>query len=78
MKATHVECFNVCKTYVLPVVITGCLAIRKEHRLRGFQNRMLGKMFGFKKDDIRGEWRRLHTEKRRDLYSSRNVIRVIL
>jgi hypothetical protein len=63
---------------MLPVVMTWYLTTRKEHRPRGFQNRMLGKMFGLKRDEVREEWRRLHTEKRRDLYSSPNAIRVIL
>jgi hypothetical protein len=48
-----------------------------EHRLRVFENRVLRKIFGPKKDGVTGEWRRLHDEELNDLYSSPNIIRVI-
>jgi hypothetical protein len=64
----------------LPVVFYGCeiwsLTLREEHRLRVFKNRVLRGIFGPKKDEVTGEWRRLHNEEL-NLYSSPNIIRVI-
>jgi hypothetical protein len=48
-----------------------------EQRLRVFENRVLRRIFGPKRDDTTGEWRRLHNEELNDLYSSPNIIRVI-
>jgi hypothetical protein len=42
-----------------------------------FENRVLRRVFGPKRDEVTGEWRRLHNEELNDLYSSRNIIRVI-
>jgi hypothetical protein len=49
----------------------------QEHRLRVFKNRMLRKTFGPKRDEVTGEWKRLHNEELYDLYVLRNIIRVI-
>jgi hypothetical protein len=49
----------------------------EEHRLRVFENRVLRKIFRPKRDEVTGEWRRLHKEELNDLYSSPNIIRVI-
>jgi len=49
----------------------------EEHRLRVFENRVLRRIFGPKRDELTGEWRKLHNEKINDLYSSRNIVRVI-
>jgi hypothetical protein len=69
------------RTVIFPVVLYGCeawsLTLRKEHRLRVFDNRVLRWIFGSQRDEVRGEWRRLHNEKLNDLYSSPNIIRVI-
>jgi hypothetical protein len=46
-------------------------------RLRVFENRVLRRIFGPKRDEATGEWRRLHNEELNDLYSSSNIIRVI-
>jgi hypothetical protein len=48
-----------------------------EHRLRVFENRVLKKVFGSKKDELTGEWRRLHNEELHYVYSSPNIIQVI-
>jgi hypothetical protein len=53
------------------------LTLREEQRLRVLENRVLRGMFGPKRDEATGEWRRLHNEELNDLYSSPNVIQVI-
>jgi hypothetical protein len=69
------------KTIILPVVLYGCgtwsLILRKEHRLRVFENRVLGRVFGPKRDEVTGDWRKLHNEELHNLYSSPNIIRMI-
>jgi hypothetical protein len=69
------------KTIILPVVLYGCeiwsLTLREEHRLRVFENRVLRKIFGPKKDEVTGEWRKLHNEELRDLYSSPSIIKIV-
>jgi hypothetical protein len=56
---------------------TWSLALREEHRLRVFDNRVLRRIFGPKRDEVTGEWRKLHNEELRDLYSSQSIIRMI-
>jgi hypothetical protein len=51
--------------------------LREEHRLRVFENRVLRKIFGSKRDEVTGEWRKLRNEELKDLYSSANIVRVI-
>jgi hypothetical protein len=51
--------------------------IREEHRLGMFENRVLLRIFGPKRDELTGEWRNLHNEELHDLYSSPNIIRII-
>jgi hypothetical protein len=51
--------------------------LRKEHRLRVFENGVLRKIFGLKRDEVTGEWRRLHSEELYDQYYSPNIIPVI-
>jgi hypothetical protein len=77
-KNTNIRAY---RTIILPVVLYGCetwsLTLREEQRLRVFENRVLRRIFGTKRDEATGEWRRLHKEERNDLYSSPNIIRVI-
>ena len=49
--------------------------MREENRLRAFENRVLRKIFGAKRDEITGEWRKLHNAKLYALYSSPNIVR---
>jgi hypothetical protein len=69
------------KNIILPVVLYGyetwSLTLRKEHRLRVFENRVMRRIFGPKRDEATGEWRKLHNEELRDLYSSPSIIRII-
>jgi hypothetical protein len=51
--------------------------VRLEHKLRVFENRVLRKIVGPKRDEVTGEWRRLHNEVLNDLYSSPDIIRVV-
>ena len=65
----------------MPVVLYGCetrsLTPREERKLRVFENRVLRGIFWPKRDEVTGEWRKLHNEERNDLYSSPNIVRVI-
>jgi hypothetical protein len=69
------------RTIILRVVLYGCdtclLTLREEHRLRTFENRVLGRIFGPKRGEVTGKWRKLHNEELNSLYSSPNIIRVI-
>jgi hypothetical protein len=68
------------KTVILPVVMYGyetwSLALREEHRLRVFENRVSRKIFGPKRE-VDGSWRKLHNDELHSLYSSPNIVRVI-
>jgi hypothetical protein len=56
---------------------TWSLTVREEHKLRVFENRVLRRIFGPKRDEVMGGWRKLHNEALHNLYSSPNIIRVI-
>jgi hypothetical protein len=68
-------------TIILPEVLYGCetrsLTLKEEHRLRVFENKVLRRIFGPKRDEVTGEWRKLHNEELRDLYSSPSIIRIM-
>jgi hypothetical protein len=51
--------------------------LREEHRLRVFENRVLRRIFGPKRDEVMGEWRKLHNEELHNLYSSPDIIRQV-
>jgi hypothetical protein len=69
------------KTIILPVVLYGCetwsLTARVEHKLRVFENRVLRRIIGPKRDGVTGGWRKLHNEELHNLYSSPSIIRII-
>jgi hypothetical protein len=64
------------KTIILPVVLHGCetwsLTLREEHRLR-----VLRRVFGPKRDEVTGGWRKLHNEELHNLYSSPSLIEIL-
>jgi hypothetical protein len=67
------------KTIILPVVLYGCetwcLTLREKYRLRVFENRVLSRIFGPKRDEVMRECRKLHNEELHNLYSSPDMIR---
>jgi hypothetical protein len=68
------------KIVILPFVLYGCetwtLTLWEEHRLRVFENRVLRKIFGPKREE-EGSWRKLHNDELHSLYSSPTIVRVI-
>ena len=69
------------RTIILPVVLYGCetwsLTLREERRLRVYENRVLRRVFGPKRDEVTGEWRKLRNEELRDLYFLPNIVWVV-
>ena len=69
------------RTIISPVVLYGCetwsLTLREERKLRVFENTVLRRIFGPRRDEVTGEWRRLYNEELNNLYSSPNIVRVI-
>ena len=65
----------------MPVVLYGCetwsLTLMEERKLRVFENMVLRRIFGPRRDEVMGEWRRLHNQELNDLYTSSNIVRVI-
>ena len=69
------------RTIILPVVLYGCetwsLTLKEERRLRVFENRVLKRVFGPKRGEVTGEWRKLHNKELSDMYFSPNIVRVV-
>jgi hypothetical protein len=69
------------KTIILPVVLYGCetwsLTLKEEHRPRVFESRALRRIFGTKRNEVTGEWNKLHNEELHNLYSSPDIIRQV-
>ena len=72
---------NLSNKHILPVVLYGCetwsLTLREERRLRVIENRVLRRVFGPKRDEVTGEWRKLHNEELSDLYSLPIIVRMV-
>jgi hypothetical protein len=68
------------RTIILPVVLCGCetwsLTLREERRLRVFENRVLNRIVGSKRDVVTEEWKKLHIKELNDLYSLPNIVQV--
>jgi hypothetical protein len=66
-------CIKIYRTIILPIVLYGCetwsLTLREVHRLSVFENRVLRRIFGPKRDEVTGEWRKLHNYELYNLYS---------
>jgi hypothetical protein len=74
------QCTDSYKTVILPVTLYGCetwsLTLREEHGLTVFENRVLRKIFGPKRE-VDGSWRKLQNDELHSLYSSPNIVMVI-
>jgi hypothetical protein len=77
-KNTNIKIY---RTIILPVVLYGCgtwlLTLKEECRLRVYENMMLRRIFGPKRDEVTEEWRKLHNEELNILHFSLNIVRVI-
>ena len=69
------------RTIILPVVLYGCetwsLTLRGERKQRVSENKVLRRIFGPRRDEVTGDWRRLHNDELNDLYWSPNIPWVI-
>ena len=72
--------FTIYKTIILPVFYgckTWALTMKEEYRLRVFENTVLSRIFGPKRDEVIGKWRKLHNEELNNLYSASSIVHVI-
>jgi hypothetical protein len=82
---SHTAAVNVrayaCVNIILPVLSfvyeTWCLTLRTKYRLRDFENRLLRRIFGHVREELAGDWRKLHNEELHNLRSSPDIIKVI-
>jgi hypothetical protein len=69
------------RTIILPVILYGCETwsptLREEHRLRACENRVSRRMYESKRDEVTGDWRKLHNEELHNLYFSPSIIRMM-
>jgi len=69
------------RNIILRVVLCGCetwsLTLREERKLRVFENMVLRRIFGPRREEVMGKWRRMHNKELNDLYSSPSIVRVI-
>jgi hypothetical protein len=69
------------KTIILPLVLYGCetlsLTVREEHKLKVFENKVLRRIFGPKRDRVTGGWRKLHNEELYKFYCFSSIITII-
>ena len=69
------------RTIILSVILFGCetwsMTLREDRKMRVFESMVFRRIFGPRRDEVTGEWRRLHNEELKDLYSSPNIVRVI-
>ena len=69
------------RTIILLVILNGCetwsLKLREERMMRVLENGVLRRIFGLRRDEVTGEWRKLHNEELSDLYCSPNIVRVM-
>ena len=80
MKPVHITTPQIL-IIILPVVVYGCetwsVKLRQKGRLRVFENRVLRRISGPKRDEVTREWRKIHSEELNDLYCSTNILQVI-
>ena len=67
---------KICRTIILPVVLCGCRTRYLTFMQKVFENRVLREIFGAKRKEVTGEWRKFHNEELRHFYSS-NINRVM-
>jgi hypothetical protein len=72
---------NIHKTIILNVVLYGCeirsLNLMEEHGLKTFESSVMTRIFGWKRDEVTGEWRKLNNEELHNFYSSPSIIKMI-
>ena len=70
-------CISIPRLFPISIFLSMSLTYREERRLRVFENRVLRRVFGLKRDEVTGEWRKLHNEELNNLYSLPNIVRVV-